>query len=82
MENKSHDQPETAREGLPASASSGCYASDVDADNDAWWDVQAVAARAEQANEDRTHRCPVDMPPCSACEAVIEEEQWKEFGAA
>ena len=52
----------------------------VDDQMDAFWDVQAVTAMREIAEEARTHRCPPDMPPCPACEDREEEECYREFG--
>jgi len=56
------------------------WCSDPDAQLDAWYEVQGADAHAEYLREQRTHRCPSDMPPCPECEARTEEEIWREFG--
>lgn len=50
---------------------------DVDAELSAWHEAQGPGALTTP----KVHRCPPDMPPCPNCEAIIEEEDWNEFGA-
>lgn len=53
---------------------------DTDTELEMWWDVQAVQAARERSEEQRTHRCPPDMPPCPDCQAIDEDEDEVEFG--
>lgn len=48
---------------------------DPDDELTAWHEMQ-------ESHEPVRHRCPPDMPPCPQCEELIEEEQFKEFGAS
>ena len=55
---------------------------DVDAELDAWHDVQAVAAIKAHREESVRHRCPPDMPPCPECEERYARQDYIEFGDA
>lgn len=52
---------------------------DPDAELDAWWDAQVVAAMKARDHEQKHHRCPSNMPPCPDCQAKEEEEHDKEY---
>lgn len=51
----------------------------VDDELDARWDVLANDIIQAGIVEERSHRCPPDMPPCPDCQAVEEAEDEKEF---
>ncbi len=58
------------------------WAVDPDAQLDAWHEVQGAALHAADLREQKTHRCPSDMPPCPECEERFAQEDWREYGAA
>lgn len=47
---------------------------DVDAERDAWHDVQADTMRREELTT--YHRCPIDMPPCPDCQELDDDESF------
>ncbi len=52
----------------------------IDDEMDARWDVLANDIIQQRTEEERTHRCPSNMPPCPDCQAIEEHEDEREYG--
>jgi hypothetical protein len=49
---------------------------DPDDELRAWYEIQAEIA-AKHAEDDLSHRCPSDMPPCPECEELYDAETYE-----
>lgn len=47
---------------------------DADSQLTAWYESQGSPVR-----ESIFHRCPIDCPPCPECQAIQEEENYREY---